>query len=109
MLRLVALRRGILSALPAMSADERFCSAAILAAIIALFAQSCVSPVFNNPQSQVLLIFLGGMLGGYVEWSAGSVMSSIRRPIFALASVLALVVFAASCLPWVLHLEERNA
>ncbi|MBP6811817.1 MAG: O-antigen ligase family protein [Saprospiraceae bacterium] len=106
---LVAVRRGILSELPVMSADERFCSAAILAAILALFAQSCVSPVFNNPQSQVLLIFLGGMLGGYVKWSAGSVMSSIRRPVFVLASVFALVVFTISCLPWALHLEERNA
>ena len=106
---LIAVRRGILSELPVMSADERFFSAAIFAAILALFAQSCVSPVFNNPQSQVLLIFLGGMLGGYLKWSTGSVMSSIRRPVFVLASVFALLAFAASCLPWALHLEERNA
>ena len=106
---LFAVRRGMRFTQPSMTDDARVFSVSIFAALLALLAQSCVSPVFNNPHSQILLIFFGGMLGQYIKWPGNGLKQSIRCPVVVLAALVALGVFAVSCLPWALHIEERNA
>lgn len=106
---LLGVRRGIRGLLPEMQLSDRNFTVSVLAAMLAMLAQSFVSPVFNNPHSQVLLVLLGGVLGCYVCWPVNQKRFSIRRPAFVAISFTALSIFLATCLPWAAHVGDRNA
>ena len=106
---LTAVCRGIRGGLPGMIDDEGLYAVSLLAVLIALLAQSFVSPVFNNPHSQALLVLVGGVLGCYARWPASNQRISVPRVAALLASMVALLVFWATCIPWALQIEQRNA
>lgn len=84
------------------------CGGALFAGWMAMLAQSLVSPVFNNPHSQVWLIVLAGMLGGYAVVPARASSVVIFRHQVAALGVVAVAVLWILCGPLMARLEERN-
>lgn len=83
---------------------------AAIAALIALLAQSFVSPVFNNPASQILLSVLVVLCAhGKHEIepvSQGVLSTRIRR--LAIAALAVLIFSSWLVTPWIIRIAERN-
>ncbi len=80
---------------------------AVIAALIALFAQSMVSPVFNNPTSQILLTLFSALAVKSVT-SAGKPDGPFGYRAVSVAALVSLVGIAWSVAPWLARISERN-
>ena len=83
---------------------------AATAALVALLAQSFVSPVFNNPASQILLsilIVLATSRTHQVERSA-AVSTAKEMRLLGFAAVAVLIVATWVVAPWIANIAERN-
>jgi len=84
---------------------------AVFTAFCALLAQSLVSPVFNNPASQMELTLLTVLAAASSSSSPlrSGMLSTLQPRIGALLAIVALALFAWQVAPWVARIEERNA
>lgn len=77
---------------------------AATAALVALLAQSFVSPVFNNPASQILLSLLAILCS-----SRGGGTGARGVKMIALAAMAALILGTWLVAPWIGRIAERNS
>lgn len=89
---------------------EREFSTAAVAALLALFAQSFVSPVFNNPASQILLsLFALLCMSSNVDGEAHvPLMTQMKGRYLALVSTLAVAMLGFYAIPSGFRVEERT-
>lgn len=81
----------------------------LFAAWIAMLAQSMVSPIFNNPHSQVWLIVIAGILCRYAAIPALTVSGvAVRFRLIALVLAIVVLVLWAFAWPSVAQVEVRN-
>lgn len=93
---------------PDSDAERMAYGTALLAGWVAMLAQSMVSPVFNNPHSQVWLIVVTGMLGGYANVPVGTDGVFVRRRHAALLASVVVVLLWFLSWPSLARLDERN-
>lgn len=80
------------------------------AGLMAMLAQSLVSPVFNNPASQILLSVMAVVARPTSpSTDAGHAAAQLlRQRVMAFTSLVALVAAIGFVVPWVARLAERN-
>lgn len=86
--------------------DAHFAAAAT-AALMALLVQSLVSPVFNNPASQMMLSLLAVVYVRAIPLPFEQVRLAIGRPV-AVVAMVAVVLTAYLVAPWMSRIAERN-
>lgn len=84
---------------------------ATMAAFVALVVQSFVSPVFNNPTSQILLSMLLVLIIKVIPRSESveAAYVKINAQVLAIVSISSTVFFAWCVTPWILNIEERTS
>lgn len=80
-------------------------SLAALGGLLSLFALALVSPVFNNPTSQVMLSIFAIL----AHWSLPERGSRGTGRLLPLVALAGLVIFAWAVAPWIGWIEDRNA
>lgn len=88
--------------------EERAFSLALATGLLALLVQSCVSPVFNNPLSQMGLSLLVVLAVASAPLPASGANSAPQSRVGALVAITALLFFAWQVMPWLPRIEERN-
>lgn len=91
----------------AMTENDAHFAAATTAALMALLAQSFVSPIFNNPASQMMLSLLAVVYVRAVPLPFEQVRLAIGRPVAVVAMVV-LVLTAYLVAPWIGRTAARN-